>query len=605
VTSRSRSLELLVVPHNITWTSIEFGYRQLGIRQSVLIKPSDCSEYTHYAQCSVNAVPENQRAIDMMAVCMGLNDTLSAPAGCYCLTNKSVDALGRPCGWLRGDVPSKTPISFVLPYDFASPAAVREDMGIPAGLTQMVGADLPSQAVGEFSYQTFGMDDLELSTKLFGLNPALLNVSLDTPHLNKVRGGNAGEGSLDVQFITALAPGAPTTWIGIDPFNMDGFMLAYMVHLNSQPSPPLVHSISWGDGELYFPQAFIKRMDYEVMKLALRGLTILISSGDNGISSGGPSCAYVPDLSISEWTTSVGATMRSKSPSPYCSSFARMGLGQSSETGQEVCSTRAGAIITSSGGFSLRRPRPAYQKAAVDSYISWMNQTHAANKVSISCYFPGKSKDCRLGPMMVNNRAYPDISAPGHSYPVIIQDQVGMYDGTSASAPVVAAMVTLLNAEQARRGQPPLGLVNPWLYQVHAKHPEAFTDVTVGAIDSTERYLCKAGFHAAPGWDAATGLGVPQFDKLKGLLPSRKPKTSATNLAQSTAAEQGKHENVTVLSEGLGQPAAGSSALLMAFFAGGALAVIAIALLLQQTRRWSEKASARSMSAGKFQQPLL
>ena len=48
-------------------------------------------------------------------------------------------------------------------------------------------------------------------------------------------------------------------------------MLAYTVDVNNHTSPPLVHSISWGDAEPLYPAAFVQRLDYELMKLALRG----------------------------------------------------------------------------------------------------------------------------------------------------------------------------------------------------------------------------------------------------------------------------------------------------------------------------------------------
>jgi len=46
-------------------------------------------------------------------------------------------------------------------------------------------------------------------------------------------------------------------------------------------------------------------------------------------------------------------------------------------------------------------------------------------------------------------------------------------------------------------------------------NPSAFFDVTVGtnAIPRGVGTL-KYGFACAPGWDAATGLGTPHFDKM-------------------------------------------------------------------------------------------
>ena len=60
------------------------------------------------------------------------------------------------------------------------------------------------------------------------------------------------------------------------------------------------------------------------------------------------------------------------------------------------------------------------------------------------------------------------------------------------------------------QGKPPLGFLNPLFY----KHPEAFFDVTKG----TNKAGYKFGFTAIEGWDAATGLGTPNYEVLATLV---------------------------------------------------------------------------------------
>lgn len=55
-----------------------------------------------------------------------------------------------------------------------------------------------------------------------------------------------------------------------------------------------------------------------------------------------------------------------------------------------------------------------------------------------------------------------------------------MIVGTSASAPVFAAMVTLWNDMRFAYSQPPLGFIAPFLYEIYASHPETFHDITTG-----------------------------------------------------------------------------------------------------------------------------
>jgi subtilase family serine protease len=47
-------------------------------------------------------------------------------------------------------------------------------------------------------------------------------------------------------------------------------------------------------------------------------------------------------------------------------------------------------------------------------------------------------------------------------------------DGTSASTPVVAALLTLLNDYQLSQARSPLGFVNHLLYSVAKSNPEAY-----------------------------------------------------------------------------------------------------------------------------------
>ena len=93
-----------------------------------------------------------------------------------------------------------------------------------------------------------------------------------------------------------------------------------------------------------------------------------------------------------------------------------------------------------------------------------------------------------------------------------VQGQVQSVGGTSASSPTFAALVSLLNEARFKAGKPPMGFFNPFAYA----NPTAFTDVTKGtnAIGRGDGAALKYGFAAAPGWDAATGLGTPLFDRL-------------------------------------------------------------------------------------------
>lgn len=80
--------------------------------------------------------------------------------------------------------------------------------------------------------------------------------------------------------------------------------------------------------------------------------------------------------------------------------------------------------------------------------------------------------------------------------------------GTSAAAPVFAAVLAMINAKREQEGKSALGFVNPLLYSLKNGVGQ---DITEGENKASG---CKHGFKATEGWDPATGLGTPNFSAL-------------------------------------------------------------------------------------------
>lgn len=172
------------------------------------------------------------------------------------------------------------------------------------------------------------------------------------------------------------------------------------------------------------------------MQLSARGTSIIFASGDGGVAgSRSQTCqSFVPSFpSGCPFVTSVGATQ----------------LSSGSES----------AAAFSGGGFSNVFARPAYQDSAVSRYLSSLP--------------PSTSVSGRFNP---DGRAFPDISSLGNNIEMVWQGQSGLIGGTSASAPIVASVVALLNDELAEQGKPPLGFLNPLLYSTEG----ALNDITTG-----------------------------------------------------------------------------------------------------------------------------
>lgn len=104
-------------------------------------------------------------------------------------------------------------------------------------------------------------------------------------------------------------------------------------------------------------------------------------------------------------------------------------------------------------------------------------------------------------------RGYPDVSLLGASYITYASGgQVVLY-GTSASSPLFAAMVSLVNSARKAAGKSALGWLNPALYAFSSQI--ILNDITKGnnLCTAQKAACCKQGFYAAPGWDPVTGLG--------------------------------------------------------------------------------------------------
>jgi kumamolisin len=98
----------------------------------------------------------------------------------------------------------------------------------------------------------------------------------------------------------------------------------------------------------------------------------------------------------------------------------------------------------------------------------------------------------------------PDVAgdaAPESGYNILVDGQQEVVGGTSAVAPLWAALVALINQKKGT----PVGLVNAALYA----DASDFHDIVQGN---------NGAYKAAKGWDACTGLGSPNGVALAAAL---------------------------------------------------------------------------------------
>ena len=285
------------------------------------------------------------------------------------------------------------------------------------------------------------------------------------------------EAMLDIEYIKGVAPNVPLT----DIFNKEYSLISWAKQVEDLPdgSVPLVHSISYGNDEAQQTgDAFIQAANVEFQKLGVRGISVLVASGDQGVAGrSGRGKRFHPDFPCG---------------SPYITAVGGTDFATKSTVGPEKAWSDGG------GGFSDHFAIPAYQAAAVAAY-----KTTAAASLPDASYWNN------------TGRGYPDVAAlggQGNPYCVSVSKSLQGVAGTSAACPVVAGVFARLNEERLAKGGKPLGFLNPWIYQNAA----GFNDVTLGSNPGVQTKV--GGFPAVIGWDAATGVGTPNFEKLKALL---------------------------------------------------------------------------------------
>lgn len=87
----------------------------------------------------------------------------------------------------------------------------------------------------------------------------------------------------------------------------------------------------------------------------------------------------------------------------------------------------------------------------------------------------------------------------------------------SASVPTFAAIIALLNDARLREGLPPLGFLNPLLY---GKARSGLNDIVQGSSSGCQNQgiTPSPGWRATRGWDPVSGLGTPDFGRLRQLV---------------------------------------------------------------------------------------
>ncbi|KAL4740067.1 peptidase S8/S53 domain-containing protein [Aspergillus similis] len=302
----------------------------------------------------------------------------------------------------------------------------------------------------------------------------------------------SSEASLDVQYAISLAyntfatyyttagrapflPGATGTDEDISINEPYLEQLHYLLDLPDEELPAVL-TTSYGEDEQSVPESYAEATCNLFAQLGARGVSVIFSSGDGGV---GGSCLANDGTNRTRFQPIFPASC------PFVTSVG----------GTEGINPER-AVDFSGGGFSDRFARPSYQDSSVVGYLETL----------------GGKWDGLYNPQ---GRGIPDVAAQANNYIIVDHGKTYHIGGTSASAPVFAAIVSRLNAARLKDGKPRLGFLNPWLYSLNQT---GFTDIvdggSVGCLGGPGVEVPYASWNATPGWDPVTGLGTPFYNTL-------------------------------------------------------------------------------------------
>ncbi len=278
---------------------------------------------------------------------------------------------------------------------------------------------------------------------------------------------STAEVTMDIEIVAALAPGAHIV-VYFACEDEVGLFHAISHAVNDRRRRPSILSISWSMPEQEISDSEMHAIEGVLREAASLGITVCASSGDSGALNA--SVDRKPSVNY-------------PASSPHC--LACGGTSRTmkvTETLKEVVwnATHYGIEGASGGGVSRRFPLPVWQ---ADARVP-------------------------VGPDGKVGRGVPDVAGladPRYGSELLIGGRVFVSAGTSAVAPLWAALVARLNQALGRR----CGHLHTHIYQLGKERKKALRPVLEG-----DNGFYKAG----KDWNACTGYGTPRGDQLLAYL---------------------------------------------------------------------------------------
>ncbi len=387
------------------------------------------------------------------------------------------------------------------------------------------GDDGSGVTVAVYELESDNPADIAAYESCYGIHASVSYVPVDG---GAGSGSGSGEAALDIENLIGLAPGAnvlvyqgPNSTSGAPGSGPYDTFSAIVNQDRAQ-----VVSVSWGQCEAGLGAASAIAENTLFEQAAVQGQTIVAAAGDGGsedCNAGGTAPQTqlaVDDPSSQPWVIGVGGTtLTSLGPRPTES------------------------VWNSGGTISAGLPQPGAGGGGISTFWAMPpSQLDAAPALNV---LGAGSTGALCGQPSGYCRQVPDVAAnadPTTGYEIYwngSHSQLGQPSGwqtvagTSAAAPVWAALMTLGDASRACHGSR-LGFAGAALYHA-AGHSYAndFNDVRTGNDDFTATNEGK--FAAGPGYDEASGLGTPNAAALAPALCAGTLRVMSPGRQRSTA----------------------------------------------------------------------
>jgi subtilase family serine protease len=348
------------------------------------------------------------------------------------------------------------------------------------------GGDGTNQLIGLVEFTNYRATDITTYRNCYDLTHVPSNVAISGGPGSQYA---AIEAELDIEVAMSNAPGADVRAYAA-PNNVSQIlpMLDRMVSDGVN-----VISDSWGLCEPFLPPSFLEAESTHLELVAAADISFFSATGDSGssdcaaLTGGAVKGLYTDDPSSQPFATAVGGT-----------TLHDLGGGTfDSTTWVNRTVTRRGG---GGGGISQLWPQPDYQSA--NPIKSYDNGSKCGNSSGFCRQTPDVALDANPNTGYIIYCTVTASGCPGsggpHWFPV---------GGTSASAPLMAAITADANTYSLAHGGQVMGFANPFLYDTFVATPAAFTDVTQG---NNNIYSSSSNFYrAVSGYDPATGVGSP------------------------------------------------------------------------------------------------